>query len=145
MRKPGSVVWFDRLFLSARALSLVPYVHSVIRARETGAGPQDLDTVGIAIYHLLLLSPLIPPLLGWFFVSRKASRIACWLVAAFVAYEVLAVAVNTLYSYGQLPGYEFVIFGVTLLDVAAVAMLYRARKWFNQKAKFGAIDPETFT
>jgi hypothetical protein len=85
---------------------------------------------------------LLPPILLWFFVSRKASRIAKWLLVLFVGYEALAVISNAMAGVENYP----VVYCVVALDLAAMALLHRAdsRAWFKKKARFGGIDPDTF-
>jgi hypothetical protein len=144
--RPRSIVLFDWFSLSARIISTLPSGYEHLFGYLNRKTDPELDAVGLAIYYVLIFSPVVPPLLLWFFISRKASNMAKWLLSAFVAYEAVAVILNQLSPTPVFTGFELVLLGVVAFDVVAIVMLYRpdARKWFKRRGRFGGIDPETF-
>ncbi|BBC71514.1 conserved hypothetical protein [Altererythrobacter sp. B11] len=139
--RPQSILMFERLFLLSLAISaasfLIGYGDTVdLLARQPGMEELGLGSgfviatfaFGFAIYLLL-----------WFFIARRASNIAKWVLTFFVAIGLFS-----------LPGIFAADFTVTralglltyLLEVAALVFLFRADAilWLKGEAQ----DPEVF-
>jgi hypothetical protein len=140
--RPPSILMFERLFLGSLALSVVSYFvnyESMLRDLETQPGVAELGlgsgfaigsmAVGLAIYLLL-----------WFFIARKASSVAKWILIAFLALSVISLPamVMALWDLGVVLG-----LAVYALEVAAAVYLFRddAAAWFKGEV---STDPATF-
>ena len=144
--RPRTILTFDWLFLSARFLSLASTFYYLIDPPAETSEP-DLDGLGIVIYHFIQAFLALWPMALWFFVSRKASQIAKWLLIALVAYEALAVGVDWEYHTAGAPTYfRLTLASVVILDVTAVVMLNlpASRDWFRLRRRFGKVDPAAF-
>lgn len=106
-----------------------------IRQGAAAAGPM------IAIF-LALLSGL----LFWFFIAKRASNVAKWLLVVFSALSFLQLPDAVAYSrmLGWTYGVTFAASGLALL--AALAMLFRADAiaWLTNREAASIIDPGVF-
>ncbi|MCB2060984.1 MAG: hypothetical protein R3E09_01675 [Novosphingobium sp.] len=135
---------FDWFYLSGRILSILPGAYEHLFTPGVNKGDSELSGAGLVIYYFFVFSPIIPPLLLWYFVSRKANNIARWLLLAFVVYEGLAVTTNWLFPAREMPeSFWPLLVLMVISDLVAVTLLYRSdsRKWFKLR---GRIDPQTF-
>jgi len=140
--RPASIVMFERLFLASLVLSVVSFIinyDSMIRDLETQPGVAELGfgsgfaigsmAIGLAIFLLL-----------WFFIARKGSSVAKWILVVLLAISVISLP-------GMLMGsWDLgVVLGLAVyaLEIAATAYLFRAdaAAWF--RGERGA-DPATF-
>ena len=130
--RPASIVNFERLYLGAIALGVVNTFLSwdrslaLLRAQPVQFGPGFLiatTTIGLAIQLLL-----------WFFIARRASAVAKWILVVLVALGVIALAVS-LARNPMIDGVAGIIGLITYaLQIAALWMLFRpdARAWFDE-------------
>ena len=121
--RPRAIVWFERVLLAALAIDLVNNLlaWSTLSERVAGEGAAASPT-------LLLGLAIAPPLVGlvfWYFIARRRSRVAKWLLAAFVALGVAGFALVLARS-GDVGADPMVILaGVSeLMKVVAVACLF---------------------
>ena len=145
--RPRSIVLFDGLFLGSLVLGVINTAMSfeanlaLIRAdpaaAQAGFGTGFLlftTTVGFAI-----------PLLLWYFISRRASNVAKWILIALTGIGVLAIipALQQLAKLGTLPMAVSLL--ITALQVIALALLFRddARAWFASRGQ-GGPDSDIF-
>ena len=138
MERPPSIVWFERSYLGATAVSLVNVALSwqatLNRLSENPAAAQLGESFGRTVLMLGTAIAVVIPLTLWFFTARKRSTVAKWVIVAFFALGVLSIAGEpkrgTLQSglTGVLMIVAFVLNGV------AVWQLFRpdARAWFGQ-------------
>lgn len=146
--KPESIRRFDMSYLGSIVLSVVGYFMSYdamvgqMEARTAAAG---MELGSGAVIATMAVGTAISLLL-WFFVSRKASAIAKWIIVLiFVVGLLSAVGVWApgLFS-GPWTGLKTVSAVMVLLEAAAVYFLFRpdAKTWFDAPA---ADDPASAT
>ena len=143
--RPPSIVMFERLFLASLALSAFNFVvgyDAMIEQVEREPALQQLGldggfvtgmfVVGVAIYLLL-----------WFFIARKASTVAKWILVVLSAVGLLSFLAS--FATGQVTFDQSAMLGAAYyaLEVAAVVFLFRAdaNAWFRNEWK---ADPATF-
>ena len=144
LTRPKSIVLFDWFYLSGRIISIMPWAYGYLINYGGNKDDGRLAGTGLVIYYFLVFSPIIPPLLLWYFVSQKANNIARWLLLALVVYESLAVIANWLFPTREMPlSYWGPVLLMVISDLVAVTLLYRSdsRAWFKLR---GRIDPQTF-
>lgn len=143
--RPRSIVLFDWLYLGSLLGSLLSAPLSYSKLGEMSDSDPALAAMAGSIGTFFFVSMGIAlgiSLLLWFFVSRKASNIAKWILVAFTAIGVV----------GLVPSLQEPMFGgtqlaitivLTLLQVVAAALLFRpdAREWFEGKPP---VDPDVF-
>lgn len=128
--RPQSIILFDRLFLASLALALVNAVLSYgtlvaqVEADPTLAGMGEPLVITVAVLSLLI------PLVLWYFIARRASNIAKWLLVVLIAVGVFFG--NYSFENGlNLPAVLGLV--VTLMQVVAIVILFRAdaRAWLE--------------
>ncbi|NKJ42406.1 hypothetical protein [Novosphingobium sp. SG720] len=144
--RPISIRWFDRLFLTALALSLP------LGALETW---QVLATnPGTTAYALLSFGvPIILWLCLWFFISVRASKIAKWIWTLFLVADLVSFPIVSAMAGGYFTRALFLhgVLGIAvhiarlLLLITATGMLFRhdANQWFASRGR--PIDASIFS
>lgn len=142
--RPASITMFDRLFLGALALGLVNAAISYSSTVELLEADPAVAEMGMAIPGFFIATTALGyaiSLLLWFLISRKATNIAKWILTVLTVIGALMIPL----SLGELELVENIITViVTLMQVAAVWMLFRpdAKSWFEHGP--GGMDPATF-
>lgn len=132
--RPKSIVLFERLYLGGWALGVVNTVltWSAVRANPNMVAVDQ--QVGSWYVPTLTAIGLAIPLLLWFFIARKASVVAKWIMVVFTALGVLGIAFAGLS--GTLVAGLSTLLSVTsvVLNIVAAALLFRAdsREWFGE-------------
>ena len=147
--RPASMLLFDRFFLSSLAVGLVNSVHSYYdildrlkadpASAQMGFGAGFIITVAIFLFGITLLL--------WFLISRRASKVAKWILVVMTVLGLLAM-IPTLPIFMQRSGPElFLVALVTVLQLIAVALLFRndARVWFASGGEASESDPDIFS
>lgn len=130
--KPQSIKLFDYFYLGSVFLGLLGFI-SGYRSAEAQLAAQSLDN-GVAVPPIVLVGGyIIGALISlalWYFVSRRRSTIAKWIIVFFFLLSLLGVGG---YFTGPTPLHE--IYGLLALIAQAVAvgMLFRgdAIRWLN--------------
>lgn len=136
MARPHSIELFDRVFFSALALSvlgIVLFFDSNLRALEAEPAFAQLGFGAAFLIGITAISAGILLLL-WYFISRKASSIAKWLLVALTAIG-LPGSISALTTSS---GLQLVLTAaVLILQVLAIVLLFRAdaRAWFKAKGQ----------
>lgn len=143
--RPKSIRIFDWLFLASLLLSLVNSARSY--SAITGRFRSDpalaaVAGVGRPFFIISLAIGLGISLALWYFISRRASNVAKWILFAFTAFGVLSVVRNLqqpMFGGGVMAG----MIALTALQVVAVFFLFRpdAVAWLEGKAP---VDPDVF-
>ncbi len=127
--RPNSILLFERLFLGSMAIGVINAFLSWDDTMATLAADPNLAAFGnIFIYATLAFSVGINLLL-WFFVARKASTVAKWIIIVFFGIGLVSMP----FSIGTLPPLSMIItLAITAMQGAAIYMLFRpdAQKWF---------------
>lgn len=146
--RPKSIVLFDWLLLGSIAVSAVNTALSYDTMAKLFRTQPELAAIGDAggaVYLGSHLFSIAITLLLWFFISRRASNVAKWILTGLTALGVLS-TVNLVQTEQQsgLPPY-LLGFAVALiaLQAIAVACLFRkdAAAWLEGKAP---VDPRDF-
>ena len=139
--RPASIVNFERLYLGAIVLGIL---HLFLTWEQTvqklNADPAT-QGAGSGLLYISAGIGIIIPLLLWYFVARKGSIVAKWILVAFFAFGV-AGFFYTVSSTGFPSGVDGImtIIGMAL-QVGAIYMLFRpdSKAWFAD----GRGGPET--
>lgn len=131
--RPASIVHFQRILVAALAVDLVNNLLSwnVLASRLAAEG---IDPHPLALLAMCLASPLAG-LLFWYFIARRRSNIARWVMAAFVAAGAAGFAYKT--AQASRPMDRMLVIGIAgaLLKVIAVSRLFTADagRWFRAR------------
>lgn len=143
--RPRSIILFERVYLTMIALALT---HSVI-VWDDSVAMLDADPVlsdlGAAYLLFVLAASMAINLLLWYFVVRRASNVARWILVIFLVINLISVALHV--SAGafplDLPGVLDAL--AMVLYLAATALIFRrdASEWFERKGRM--LDPDIFS
>jgi hypothetical protein len=143
--RPPSIVLFERLFLASLALSVVNFVlgyDAMLAELDRQPGMRQLD-LGAEIAVGTMVISLAIYLLLWFFIARKASVVAKWILTIFTAFGVVA-QVYRVATVGFAIDVNAVL-GIAYyaLAIAAVVYLFKpdAEAWFKGEKP---ADPAAF-
>ena len=133
--RPTSIVLFERLFLLSLAIALVNgFLQYDALVAQVGNDPAlaQLGWGSGAILVVMAISLLIPLLL-WYFIARRASNIAKWILVVMTLLGLLFVNLDP-GQLGSLAGIASL--AVTILQLVAIVLLFRAdaRAWLNDAA-----------
>ena len=130
--RPTSIVLFERLFLLSLAIALVNgFLQYDALVAQVGNDPAlaQLGWGSGAILVVMAISLLIPLLL-WYFIARRASNIAKWILVVMTLLGLLFVNLDPGHL-GSLAGIASL--AVTILQLVAIVLLFRAdaRAWLS--------------
>lgn len=133
--RPTSIVLFERLFLLSLAIALVNgFLQYDALVAQVGNDPAlaQLGWGSGAILVVMAISLLIPLLL-WYFIARRASNIAKWILVVMMLLGLLFVNLDA-GQLGSLAGIASL--AVTILQLVAIVLLFRAdaRAWLSDDA-----------
>lgn len=134
MIKPLSIQRFDYCYLGAWALGLINTAINWTRYREMAQIRQAEATIGAWYLPVTIGVGMLIPLLLWFFISKRASVVAKWIMVVFAALGVggalFALLVGSFA--GGLAG--VLTLASYALQVVAAWLLFRpdARAWFGE-------------
>ena len=133
--RPTSIVLFERLFLLSLAIALVNgFLQYDALVAQVGNDPAlaQLGWGSGAILVVMAISLLIPLLL-WYFIARRASNIAKWILVVMTLLGLLFVNLDA-GQLGSLAGIASL--AVTILQLVAIVLLFRAdaRAWLSDDA-----------
>ena len=145
MTKPNSIVLFDRLFLSALALGVFNFLFGWNDLSDKLASSPELAAPGCGTGFLVasFAIGMIINLIIWYFISARGSKIAKWILTAFVVIGLLSMLSNLNNPLGPQGISLGVTFVIALIQAAAIYMLFRPDSvaWFSRKPP---VDPDTF-
>ncbi|URW74387.1 hypothetical protein M9980_07230 [Sphingomonas donggukensis] len=134
MTRPTSIVTFERVYLGAWALGVIntAMTWSVVQASPEVA----LATAQIGAWYVPTITAigLLIPLLVWYFVARRGSAVAKWIMVVLTVIGVGGLAFSALM--GRLPGTTAAIISIVTvaLNVFAATQLFKpdTRVWFGE-------------
>ncbi|NVD44521.1 hypothetical protein [Qipengyuania atrilutea] len=132
--RPNSIRIFEKLFLGSLVIGLINAVLSFAQISETLAADPATEGMGTGLMVTTLVITFGINLLLWYFVARKASNIAKWILVAFTILGLLFLPS----SLAQTGGLTMVLsLVVTAMQVISVVFLFRqdAKVWFAGAAR----------
>ena len=142
--RPASIVWFERFFLASLVLGLLSTMinwSAISTAAQATRGAPGL--VASPIFMIVIMAISVGfSLLFWYFIARRGSKIAKWILVVFFVIGLLSlpgVLRNPLYGTGMV-AMAMINY---LLQFAAVVCTFRAdtHDWFNGRKP---VDPNAF-
>ena len=143
--RPNSIVTFERLYLGSLALGILNFFLSFDQMKAAMAAEPGIAKVGFGSGMLIgvFVVSLLISLLLWFFIARKASNVAKWILVVFTAFGLLGLP-NVISQLSTTPGLTPVLaLVITIIQLIAVYFLFRpdAAAWLKGAAP---TDPTTF-
>ncbi len=143
--RPTSITTFERFYLGALVIGLINNVLNWSQATAVLNDP-SVQAAGLGTGFLVstMVIGLAIPLLLWYFITRRASNIAKWILVVLFAFGLIGVLMSfsAMMAMGTLP----MVLGLIALALQAYAvfMLFKpdAVAWLN--AGGGGVDPNTF-
>lgn len=136
MIRPKSIELFERCYLGGWAVGVVNTLMTWTAVSDDPRIVEASEVIGSWYLPTMTAIGLAIPLILWFFIARKGSVVAKWIMVVLTAIGVIGLALS--FARGEypagIPGILGLI-GVTL-NIAAAAMLFRpdARPWFGERA-----------
>jgi hypothetical protein len=146
--RPHSIIRFERFFLASLLLGLLNTVFSFRHSVSLLNADPIIGGTGYAIGMLVttLVISIGIQLLLWFFIARKASNVAKWiLVVLTVLGFVMAIpSIGTLMAQGAVT--LIFTFFITVLQIIAIIHLFRpdAKAWLESRGTMGT-NPDIFS
>lgn len=143
--RPTSITTFERFYLGALVVGLINNVLNWSQATAVLNDP-SVQAAGLGTGFLVstMVIGLAIPLLLWYFITRRASNIAKWILVVLFGFGLIGVLMSfsAMMAMGTLP----MVLGLIALALQAYAvfMLFKpdAVAWLN--AGGGGVDPNTF-
>lgn len=145
---PPSITRFSRLFLISVGFGLINTVLSFSKTQALLAADPAMAELGFGSGFIISIAivGIAVPLLLWFFIARRASNVAKWVLVVITGLGLLMMP-STLSSANQM-GYLwlFMALAVTALQLIAIYYLFRAdaREWLESRGQQNPVDPATF-
>lgn len=133
MSRSQSIVWFTRLYLASAILGFVATLafYPTLRAWSVARDSSPGAILIVAVFDLVI------SLVLWFFVARRASSIAKWLLVGGVLIGLANLALG-IRGYLEI-GLPYLVTGVllTMLKLVACGLLFRsdALGWFRNRGQ----------
>ncbi|MDJ0276965.1 hypothetical protein QLH51_09170 [Sphingomonas sp. 2R-10] len=133
--RPSSIVRFDRLYLASIAVGLIGNILDWPVTMARLAENPDTAVLGsgaVAAVGGMIAVGVAIALLLWFFIARRASGVARWILVAFTVFAVGSLFVGFSSGAVILDGGGIVRIVAVALQTAAVFFLFRpdAAAWF---------------
>ena len=142
--RPASIVNFERLYLGALVVGLINTVLTFEATLAEVRAQPGAETMGSTIFYISLAIGFLIPVLLWYFVARRASVVAKWIVVVLFLVGIAGFLIGI--SQPTAPNGIALILGIVsmLMQAGAVWMLFRpdAKAWFADGR--GGPDPEVF-
>ncbi|MGK6317951.1 hypothetical protein [Sphingomonas sp. DT-204] len=133
MSRPLSIVRFEQFYIAYWLVGLVNTVMSWDRSLSVAMRSPAVAAMGPGFLYATTAVGLAIPALLWFFIARRGSTIAKWILV--VLFAIGLVALLFTFMGGRFPtGFSGALALIALvLQAAAVAMLFRpdTRTWFG--------------
>lgn len=130
--RPKSILLFERLYLASLTLNVVGIFLRVLIAQDWGL--EGVSPLPVLIGTIVFLGMALPL---WFFVARKASRVARMLLCAVAIWGVVDLWHVTVAALRFSPAYAAVTTTAWLCQYAATAVLFRrdADQWLANRGR----------
>ncbi|MEN3746762.1 hypothetical protein TPR58_06260 [Sphingomonas sp. HF-S3] len=130
--RPTSILWFERLYLAAFALSLV----SIALSWESGVAMMEANpntrAMGAGVLAFGSAAVCVATLLLWWFAAHRRSVVAKWLISIWFVISTVMLALTLFRSGLRFDIVSAVGWAVYLLRAWAVSYLFKpdAETWF---------------
>ncbi len=134
--RPSSIVRFDRLYLASIVLGLIgnaiEWPVTMARLNENPETAALGSAAAIAAGGMIAAGTLIALLL-WFFIARRASTVAKWILVVFTVFAIGSLAIGLSSGAVIMDAGGIVRIVAVLLQTVAVGFLFRrdAAAWFE--------------
>lgn len=132
MERPQSIIWFERSYLGAVAVGLVNTATNWSGVQEQIAATPNSELLPSWFFGATIAVGLAINLTLWYFVARRGSVVAKWIVTVFFAIGLLGV-LRAATSESVPPTLNVFAVVALVLQAVAVFMLFRgdAKPWFS--------------
>jgi hypothetical protein len=142
--RPTSIINFERFYLGAMALGLVNSAMTWSQTQELMNSPEVAAAgLGSGFLFTTMAIGLIIPLLLWYFIARRGSNIAKWILVVLFGIGLLGFLASL--ANPLMPGGLSMVLGIAGIAIQgyAVYMLFRpdAVAWLTGA---GPVDPDAF-
>ena len=133
--RPSSIVRFDRLYLASIAVGLVGNILewplTIARLAENPDTAALGSTATVAAGGMIAVGVVVALLL-WFFIARRGSNIARWILVVFTVFAIGSLAIGFSSGAVILDAGGIVRIVAVALQTAAIVFLFRpdAAPWF---------------
>jgi hypothetical protein len=134
MHKPTSIIKFERCYLGSLIVALANLLLSWTDLQRMPAVRQAAAAIGEWYTPTATAISYAIPLILWYFIARRASVVAKWIVTVFFAFSVISllatVAVGSFVSTFS----AILIVSAVVLNGIAVVMLFKpdAKEWLGE-------------
>lgn len=132
--RPQSIMTFERLYLGAWLVGVINTGLSWGRNQEMIQASGAVADIGAGALYATTAVGFVIPLLLWYFIARRASIVAKWILIALFAMGLIGIVYAG--TQGSLAGgLSGILAGAALLlQMAAIYMLFRpdARAWLGE-------------
>jgi len=136
MVRPQSIVQFERVYLGAWALGLVNTALNWSSVQDNPQVQAAAEQIGGWYLPTITAIGLLIPLILWYFIARRGSVVAKWIMVVLTAFGLIGIAIGLAMGTTQ-SGIAGVlgIVGV-VLNIIAATLLFRAdaKPWFGETA-----------
>ncbi len=136
MIRPKSIALFERCYLGGWAIGLINTAMMWSSWQSDPRIIQAAEQIGTWYLPTTTAIGLLIPLVLWYFIARRGSVVAKWIMVVLTALGVVGIAASL--AMGTFPTGLAGIFGLVgvALNVTAAAMLFRpdAKAWFGETA-----------
>ena len=132
MERPPSILWFERLYLGGVAVNLTNTLVNWSSLQEQVAATPNSELLPSWFMGATIAIGIGISLLLWYFVARRGSVVAKWIVTIFFALGLIGI-LRTLGADMAAPGTGIFAVAVLALQAGAVFMLFRpdTKAWFG--------------
>jgi len=134
--RPQSIIMFERLYLGAWGIGVINSLLAWNRSQEALQANPVLADIGPGLLYVTTAIGFAIPLLLWYFIARRRSVVAKWLLVVLFAIGLMGVAYAA--TQGSIAGGISGALAIValLLQAGAVYMLFRpdTRAWFGEGA-----------
>ncbi len=144
--RPQSIVRFDQVFLAIIVIGLIGFAlnwESAMAQLNANPGLSQLGWDGTGVLIGMYAFSVTISLLLWYFVSRRASNVARWILTVLTVYGLISLPFTLFLS--PLPWPSLIVaFVSAVLQAASVWLLFRpdAAAWFKHGPR--GMDPDVF-
>ncbi|WP_293872846.1 hypothetical protein [Sphingomonas sp. UBA978] len=134
MERPVSIVKFERCYLGALFVGLINLLISWNKIQAMPAVRQAAALIGEWYLPVTTVLGFVFPVVIWYFVARRSSLVAKWIVTIVFCISVLGLLFNLLMKTFVSPPSAVLSIFAAVLNGIAIVMLFRpdAKIWFGE-------------